>query len=141
MEKTQLAIKNETHGRSIVKSILWRIIGVGVLALITWLVTHSLIQTSFITFLHHFVFIFVFYLHERLWMAKKFSGFTGKTRKFLRMFVYEIILGQGILALICLIVTGSVQQMTIITWFYIGNKLWIYVLYDEIWNKIRWNKQ
>jgi len=130
-------ILKESHKRSALRSILWRLIGVGVLALITWIFTRSLIQTTLITVLHHGVFLIVYYLHERLWL-KIGNRILGRKRTLSRIILYEIVLGQGILALITFSITGSLQQMTLITEFYIGNKLWIYALYDWIWKKIRW---
>lgn len=127
----------ESHKRSIVRSIIWRLIGILALAIITWSFTQSLIQTSAITFLHHFVFIWVYYLHERLWQRIKWEG---RKRTIARICLYELVLGQGILALITYAITGSIQHMTGITLFYIFNKLWIYALYDKIWQKIGWGK-
>lgn len=128
----------ESHKRSIVRSILWRLIGILVLAIITFIITRNLIVTSLITFLHHFVFIWVYYFHERLWQRIKCCG---KKRTVFRICLYELVLGQGILALISLAVTGSLQQMTGITFLYIGNKLWLYTLYDKVWSRIKWNIQ
>jgi len=128
----------ETHKRSMIRSICWRLIGILVLTIITFAVTDNLIQTSFIIFLHHFVFIWVYYLHERLWQHIRCEG---KKRVVFRICLYELVLGQGILALISLIVTGSLQKMTFITILYIGNKLWLFALYDKVWSRIKWNTQ
>ena len=125
-----------SHKESILKSIIWRLLGVLVLALVTFAFTGSLIVTTLITFLHHFVFIFVYYLHERLWI-KIGDRITGRKRAILRTFFYEIILGHGILGLITWLLTGNWTQVTLITIVYIENKLWIYVLYDWLWDKVK----
>jgi len=127
----------ESHIRSMVRSIIWRIMGILILALITWFYTRSFIQTTIITVAHHLSFIVIYYLHERLW---QFIGdrVVGKKRSILRAFLYEIILGHFVLGLISLIVTGSWLKVSLITITYIENKLWIYCVYDWIWNKIRW---
>lgn len=136
----------ETHKRSMTKSIIWRILGVGVLALITYLFTRSLITTGLITALHHGVFLIVYYLHERLWQRIG-DRVTGKKRRILRAFLYEIIFGNGILFLICILVgdiTGFINKFVVsfgITFTYIQNKLWIYVVYDKIWDRIKWESQ
>ena len=141
MEKIPLENRDESRIRSVVKSVVWRGIGIAVLAMITYAFTRSWMQTGLITFLHHFVFIFVFYLHERLWLKPYLVKIVGLKRKILRTFLYEIVLGQSILAFITFMVTWmtegvpSIQKMTSITWAYIGNKLWIYVVYDWVWNK------
>lgn len=126
----------ETHVRSMTKSVLWRLMGVAVLAAVTFVFTRSWIQTGLITFLHHFAFIFIYYLHERAWL--KISRVQGKKRKIIRAFTYEIILGHGVLGLISLLVTGSWLHVTLITITYIENKLWIYLVYDWVWDRVKW---
>ena len=128
--------KNETHLRSMTRSIFWRIMGVIILALITYVFTRSWIQTGLITFLHHFAFIFIYYFHERAWL--QVHRVQGKKRKALRAFTYEIILGHCVLGLISLLVTGSWLKVTLITITYIENKLWIYIVYDWLWDRVKW---
>ena len=127
---------NETHARSMTKSILWRIMGVLVLALVTYYYTRSLIQTTLITFLHHFSFIFIYYFHERAWLRN--TSITGNKRVILRVFTYEIILGHCVLGLISLLILGSWTNVTWITITYIENKIWMYYVYDWIWSKTKW---
>jgi len=125
----------ESHKRSIVRSVLWRLIGVAFLALVTYYYTGSLIQTTMITLIHHGLFIVIYYLHERVWMRRLTDW---KYKKYARIFTYEIILGNGVLGMVSLLVTGSWTAVTNITLTYIGNKLWMYYLYDMIWNKNDW---
>lgn len=126
-------MKTVSHRRSMAKSLVWRLIGVIVLAVVTYFFTGSLIQTGLITFLHHFAFIFIYYFHERAWMRIK--GVRGKKRRVLKAFTYEIILGHCVLGLISLIITGSWTTVTLLTITYIENKLWMYLLYDWVWEK------
>ena len=51
----------ETKLRSATKSVIWRITGVVILAIITYLFTGNWMQTGLITIIHHGVFLFVFY--------------------------------------------------------------------------------
>lgn len=130
----------EKHKRSMLRSIIWRAIGIIFLALITYTFTKSWIQTGLITFLHHFAFIWIYYFHERFWQLRHLIRFVGKKRKVMRVFTYEIVLGHCILGLITLLITGSWISVTSITIIYIENKLWMYILYDYIWDKIGWGK-
>lgn len=116
-----------------IKSCAWRLIGVAVLAVITYVFTGSLIQTGLITLIHHSAFILVYYLHERAWLRVR--RIRGKKRRLLRAFTYEIVLGHCVLGLISLAVTGSWTSVTLITVTYIENKLWMYVAYDWVWDK------
>lgn len=126
----------ESHLRSAVKSIIWRILGVLVLATVTFIVTRNWIQTGLITFIHHAMFLVIYYLHERAWQS--ITSIQGKKRKILRCFTYEIILGHLVLGVITWLVTGSWLNVTLVTIVYIENKLWIYYVYDWIWEKISW---
>lgn len=125
----------EDRLRSIVKSILWRVMGIIILALITYFFTGSWMTAALITFFHHFAFIFIYYFHERLWLKIKMQG---KRRFILKAFTYEIILGHIVLGIISFIFTGSWLKVTLITIVYIENKFWIYLLYDQIWDKVKW---
>jgi len=56
-------MENEIKKRSAAKSIIWRIVGIIILAVITYAFTGSLITTGLVTVIHHAVFLLVFYLH------------------------------------------------------------------------------
>ena len=61
-------MKQDTHTKSALKSLIWRILGVIVLATITWIFTKNWITVGLVTFIHHATFLLVFYLHERFWL-------------------------------------------------------------------------
>lgn len=122
----------DSHLKSVSKSIVWRIIGVFWLAMITWLFTRNLVQTTLTTFIHHSIFLVVFYLHERAWVNSKIKP---KLKFAIKALTYEIILGNVILGLITYFVTGSVKEMTAITLTYIQSKLVLYYVYDWLWSR------
>lgn len=128
----------ETHKRSIVKSIIWRLVGVILLASVTYFYTRKWITTSWITVLHHGTFLFIFYAHERFWLH---IDFTGLKRKVFKMITYETILGNFILGIISLIITGNVQTMTKITITYISIKHLIYVFNEFLWDRIKFGRK
>jgi len=129
-------MKEDSRKKSATKSIIWRIVGVIVLAAVTYFYTQSWITTGLVTIIHHFVFLFVFYFHERIWL--KFKT-TGLKRKICKMFTYETLCGNIILGIITLAITGSWKAMTAITLTYIGIKHVIYIFNEFIWEKI-WKK-
>jgi len=130
-------VVGESYKRSVVRAIIWRIAGVAILAIITYAFTRSLFATSLITLLHHGVFIFGYYIHERFWLWVKWLK-GSKWKSFARIFTYEIVLANIVLGAISYLVTGSLQQMTAITLTYTFNKYWVFYLYDYIWSKIEW---
>ena len=129
-----MAIK---HRLSILKSVIWRILGVLVLATVVYCFTRQWITTGLITVIHHATFLLVFYLHERLWF--KIKKPTGKTRNVIKAITYEIILGMGLGGLIVLLVTGQWSRVTQITLTYTAIKLIMYFIYDRIWLKYEKN--
>lgn len=133
-------MKHETHLHSVIKSLIWRLVGIIILATITFIFTRSWIATTLITICHHLAFIFIYYGHERTWLRVK-SRWMLRRKWWLRPIIYEIILGHAVLGVISLIFTGSWLKMTLITFVYIENKLWIYIVYDWIWNKIPWRQE
>jgi len=131
--------KMETHARSISKSTIWRIVGVLILATITYVYTQKWIQTGLITIIHHGIFLFVFYFHERLWLrVKRIQSLT--TRSILKMLTYEMLCGNIILGTISYLVTGSWKQMTAITLTYIGIKHICYIFNEVVWDRIKRGK-
>lgn len=125
----------ETIKRSSLKSLIWRIVGVILLGSVSYFYTHKWITTSWITILHHGIFFFVFIIHERFWQHIDFTGFK---RKIIKMVCYETILGNFILGIITLIITGNIQKMTQITITYIAIKHVIYIFNEFIWEHIKW---
>ena len=112
---------------------MWRILGVIILGVITYLFTGSWVQTGLITVIHHSVFLVVFYVHERIWL--RIPPIKMFRRSLLKMFTYETLCGNVILGIITYYVTGSFAAMTGITLTYIGIKHICYVLNEYVWEK------
>lgn len=127
----------EQHLRSMVRSVVWRILGIVVLALVTYIYTQDLIITTLVTVVHHGTFVLIYYLHERLWLRVKWLR-NSKWKPFVRVMTYEVILGNIILGMISFAFTGSLQQMGLITLTYIGNKYWMFYVYDWLWSRVKW---
>ena len=129
----------ELKKRSILKSFIWRVVGVIVLVAVTYGYTGDLITTGLVTVIHHIVFLLVYYLHERAWLKVKLDNMMW--RSLAKMFTYETLCGNIILGFITFMITGDVKQMTAITLTYIGIKHVIYVWNEFIWKKIKWGSK
>jgi uncharacterized membrane protein len=57
----------ERLSRSMVKSLVWRLIGIIILGGIAWAITRSWEETTIITVIFHVVRTFLYVLHERIW--------------------------------------------------------------------------
>ena len=128
----------ELKKRSALKSFIWRIVGVFVLATVTYAYTGDWITTGLVTFIHHGIFLLVFYFHERTWLKIKLDDMVW--RSLAKMFTYETLCGNIILGTITYSITGSWKQMTAITLTYIGIKHAIYIWNEFIWKKIEWGR-
>ena len=117
------------HKHSIFKSILWRIIGVIILAAVTYFYTHNWITVGLVTIIHHATFLVVFYLHELVW---KKINIMGKKRNIIKALFYEIVLGMGIGGFIVLMVTGHWSSVGQITVTYTIIKIVTYFFYDRL---------
>jgi len=122
----------DSRKKSMMKSLVWRIIGVFWLAGITYTFTRNWVQVSLTTFIHHAIFLVVFYLHERVWIKSKMRP---KLKYAIKAVTYEVVLGNIILGLITYFVIGDVKQMTWITLTYIQSKLVLYFFYDWMWSR------
>ncbi len=129
----------ELKRRSALKSFIWRIVGVLVLAAVTFAYTGSWITTGLVTVIHHGVFLLVYYLHERAWLKVELENMVW--RSIAKMFTYETLCGNIILGSITYMITGSWKQMTAITLTYIGIKHVIYIWNEFIWKKIKWGNK
>ena len=98
----------EEKKRSALKSFIWRIVGVIVLAAVTFGYTGNWITTGLVTVIHHGVFLLVFYLHERMWLKIKLDDMVW--RSLAKMFTYETLCGNVILGIITYSITGSWKQ-------------------------------
>lgn len=128
----------ELKKRSALKSFIWRIVGVVVLAAVTYGWTGNWITTGLVTVIHHTVFLLVFYLHERAWLRIKLDNMMW--RSIAKMLTYETLCGNVILGTITYMVTGSWKQMTAVTLTYIGIKHILYVWNEFIWKKVKWGE-
>ena len=117
------------------KSFVWRIMGVFVLAAVTYFFTRHWLITTKITFTHHAFFLVVFYLHERVWTHIK--QIQGRARNAIKSLVYEIILGMGFGGLIVFFYTGSFPMVTKVTGTYTVIKIIMYFFYDRLWPELR----
>lgn len=57
----------DTKKRSLTKSITWRVIGVILLGLISYMITGNWKEMTIITVLFHSIRVILYYYHERIW--------------------------------------------------------------------------
>ena len=119
-----------SHKLSILKSVLWRVMGVFVYATIFYIFTNKWQITLKSTLVHHSTFLLVFYLHERAFIA------IGQPTAKIKAFTYEVILGMGLGGLIVYFFTGTWKAVTLITGTYTVVKIIMYLIYERLWLKV-----
>ena len=63
----------ETHIRSIIKAVSYRLLGSGATGLLTFIVTQKLDFAFFVSIGDFFIKIVLYYLHERIWSRIKWG--------------------------------------------------------------------
>ncbi|EEC43167.1 predicted protein [Phaeodactylum tricornutum CCAP 1055/1] len=66
--ETDITLREESHMRSIVKGLTWRIVATTTTTIIAWLVTGKVEAALQIGFFEFFAKLLIYYLHERLWI-------------------------------------------------------------------------
>jgi uncharacterized membrane protein len=120
-----------TRKASALKSVVWRIIGVVILASVSYSFTQRLIVTTKITLTHHAAFLIVFYVYERIWA--KLRGPQPPLRNIVKGLFYEIVLGMGLGGVIVYLYTGSIAIVSKVTVTYTICKIIVYIVYDRWW--------
>ena len=135
MKDTELKYKKESHVRSIIKGISWRIIGTLDTMLLSFFITGHVHQALKIGFTEVFSKIFLYWLHERIWQY----FLVGKNQN-------HII---SIVKAVSWRLLGSLDTL-IISWYYTGNfkfgmsiaslelitKMVLYYFHERLWLKI-----
>ena len=57
----------ESHLRSLIKAISWRIFATLITMIITYIITHQISFALYVGFFEFFSKIFLYYCHERIW--------------------------------------------------------------------------
>jgi uncharacterized membrane protein len=70
-------LQRDTHKRSVIKTITYRMVVSSILATVTWSFTGNLAETSTITLLYNGGAIVFYYVHERLWNRVKWGTTTA----------------------------------------------------------------
>ena len=121
-------MKYDSHKKSILKSIIWRLLSIILLTTVTWIYTRNWLIVEIIILIHNTNFLVIFYLHERIWQKN-----TWPTKPILKAITYEIILTSLILGYTIYLISGSWLTVSGITLTYIPIKFIIYPIYDVLW--------
>ena len=144
--------KQDSHLRSLVKGVSWRVTGTLDTIVIASLVTHDFSTALKIGFVEVFTKVALYYGHERVWQKIKWGqpktsevwgAAKPKSESHVRSFVKGIswrITGTVDTMLISYFVTGNPLTALKIGGVEIFTKLALYYLHERVWQKIKWGQ-
>ncbi|MFN3404578.1 MAG: DUF2061 domain-containing protein [Cytophagaceae bacterium] len=131
----------ETHTRSVVKGISWRIIGTIDTMVIAFFISGKAIMAVSIGGIEVITKICLFYAHERVWNFIKTKLNTGDRKRIsLAKGVTWRMLGTIDTMIISYFITGKIKTAVSIGLVEVVTKIALYFVHERIWLKIPWGK-
>lgn len=138
----------EQHYRSVIKGITWRMIGTMDTIFLSWLFTGDISAALKIGSIEVFTKIFLFYVHERVWLKLKYGrteltapeGNTVYKDKHYRSVVKGIswrFFGTLDTITIAFFITGDYTKAFSIGFTEVFTKVGLYYLHERLWQKIK----
>ena len=148
----------ETHLRSLIKGTTWRIIGTADTIFLSYLFTGSVGTALKIGFIELFTKIFLFYIHERIWMkyhigqqiinesvssidSEMVIQYNDKHWRSLVKGISWRFFGTMDTIIISLFVTHQFSKALAIGFTEVFTKVGLYYLHERVWMKINWGKK
>lgn len=128
----------ESHPRSLVKGISWRIIGTLDTFLWSWLITHKPVAAGTIALLETITKVLIYYLHERIWHFVPWSP-DGHLRAFVKAVTWRFI-GSLDTFILSLLVTGKLKYAVSIASIEALTKIGLYYLHERAWRLVPWGR-
>jgi len=133
----------DSHMRSLIKGITWRITGTIDTMVMAYLVTGQFTAAIKIGFTEVFTKIGLYYLHERLWNIIPFGRITGVGPTHARSITKGVswrMVGTIDTIVISYFITGSWGNALTIGSFEVFSKIILYYLHERVWGKIKWGR-
>lgn len=142
----------EKHQRSVLKGITWRVIGTLDTIFLSWLFTGSVNIALTIGGVEVFTKIFLFYLHERLWLRLSFGKRTvrpgdpplTRQEKHYRSMIKGIswrIWGTIDTIVIAFFVTGDYTKAFTIGFAEVFTKVLLFYAHERVWQRIGFGRK
>lgn len=132
----------ESHLRSLVKGITWRITGTLDTIIIAFIVTGNFFSALKIGFIEVFTKIILYYFHERIWThigwGKNLHD-VSRLRSFTKGISWRA-LGTLDTIILSFLVTERVDLAFQIGGIELITKICLYYFHERIWNLIKWGK-
>ena len=138
----------EQHYRSVIKGMTWRVLGTLDTIFLAWLFTGSIKTALKIGSIEVFTKIFLYYLHERVWIKMNYGrelidlgdGKILKRDRHYRSVIKGIswrFFGSIDTAIIAYFVTGDYMKAFSIGFTEIFTKVLLFYLHERVWQKVK----
>ena len=131
--------KPESHPRSLVKAVSWRIIGTLDTFIWSLLITHKPFAAASIASLETLTKILLYYGHERAWHLISWAP-DGHARAIVKAVVWRFI-GSLDTFMLSLLVTGKLHYAVSIASVEALTKIVLYYLHERGWKLISWGRE
>jgi len=130
----------ETHARSLIKAVSWRVTATCDTFFISWLITGELLLAGSIAGTEVLTKIGLYYLHERAWARLRWGRARlgdGHARSLAKAVSWRVT-GTIDTFIISLLVTGEVALAGGIAATEVMTKLGLFYLHERIWARLGW---
>lgn len=132
------AHKAESHARSFVKGISWRVIGTIDTFVWSLLITHKPFSALSIASLETVTKIILYYGHERLWRLVDWAP-EGHLRALVKAVVWRIV-GSLDTFFLSLLITHKLHYALSIAGIEALTKIFLYYLHERAWRVVSWGR-
>jgi uncharacterized membrane protein len=133
----------DSHIRSLIKGITWRITGTIDTMVMAFIVTGQINNAIKIGLTEVITKIGLYYLHERLWNIIPFGRIPGVGPTHARSFSKGVswrIVGTIDTIMISYFITGHWGNALTIGSFEVFSKIILYYLHERVWGKVKWGR-
>jgi uncharacterized membrane protein len=128
----------ESHRRSFVKAVSWRIVGTLDTFLWSWLITHKPVSAGAIAGLETITKVLLYYGHERLWHLIAWSP-DGHARAVVKAVAWRVV-GSFDTFMLSLLITGKLHYALSIASAEALTKILLYYLHERAWKLVPWGR-
>lgn len=134
---------SDSHIRSVVKGITWRVTGTLDTIFLAFIVTGTFVNAVKIGLTEVVTKVILYYLHERIWNIIPFGRIHGVGPTHARSFIKGVswrMLGTIDTIVISYIITGQWMSAVKIGTFEIITKILLFYFHERVWGKVKWGR-
>jgi uncharacterized membrane protein len=128
----------DSHARSLLKGVTWRIVGTTDTFLWSWLITGHPVAAGAIASFETVTKVLLFYLHERAWRLLRWAP-NARWRSLLKAVSWRLV-GSMDTFVLSLLVTHSARYAVSIASAEALTKIALYYVHERVWRTVAWGR-